>query len=215
MSGEVHIGLAVSSHDTSRLATGTFDNVTVSTPSSLPTGWQGTDIGSVGVKGSAAENAGTFTVSGAGADVWGTADALHYAYRTLPGNGTIVARVATLSGSQAWTKVGVMIRQTLAANSPQAFMLVSSAKGLAFQRRTSIGGSSTSTSAGGTAPRWVRLTRAGNVITAAVSTNGSTWTNVASDTFAISGAVQVGLAVSSHTTSQLATGTFDNVTVTP
>jgi regulation of enolase protein 1 (concanavalin A-like superfamily) len=205
------VGLAVSSHTASVLATGTFDNVTVNA-GTLPDGWRSTDIGAVGVAGSAAEAGGTFTVKGAGADVWGTADAAQFVSKTLAGDGSIVARVASISGSQAWTKAGVMMRMTLDAGSAQAFMLVSSGKGLAFQRRTVTGGISTNTSGGaGTAPKWVKLTRQGSVITASVSSNGTTWTVVGHDTFSITGSVEVGLAVSSHDATHTATATFDNV----
>ena len=68
---------------------------------------------------------------GAGADVWGTADAFHYAYRALDGDGSIVARVTSIEAVHAWTKAGVMIRNSLSPSAAQAFMLVasSSAKG--------------------------------------------------------------------------------------
>jgi regulation of enolase protein 1 (concanavalin A-like superfamily) len=59
----------------------------------------------------------------------------------------------------------------------------------------------------------VKLERRGNTITASYSMDGSTWTPVGSDTFTMGPDVYVGLAVSSHTTSQTATVTFDNVTV--
>jgi hypothetical protein len=108
----------------------------------------------------------------------------------------------------------VMIRQSLAANSAYAFMFVSRDNGLAFQRRTASGAAATHTEGGpGVAPRWVRLTRAGNVVTARVSVDGAAWTTVGSDTLSISGPVHVGLAVTSHDTSQLAAGSFDGVTV--
>jgi regulation of enolase protein 1 (concanavalin A-like superfamily) len=191
------------------------DNVTVTSGAALPEGWTAADIGTVGKIGSTTHSAGTFTVSGAGADIWGTADALHFASRTLDGDGSIVARVASITGTQAWTKAGVMLRQSADAGSAQAMMLVSTGKGIAFQRRTVTGGTSVSTSGGaGTAPKWVRLTRTGTVVTASVSSNGTTWTVVGSDTFSIAGPVQVGLAVSSHTTTALATAAFDSVTVT-
>jgi hypothetical protein len=183
--------------------------------SDLPSGWQSTDIGAVGQPGSASANSGTFTVSGAGADVWGAADAFHYAYRTLNGDGTIIAEVVSVDGAMAWTKMGVMIRATLAANSAHAFMLVSTAKGVAFQRRRTAGGLSTNTSRAGSAPRWVRLTRAGTVITASVSADGRAWTVVGSDSFAgLPSTVLVGLGASSHDTTRLATGTFANISVT-
>ncbi len=209
------VGLAVTSRSTAALASGRFESVEITAGSALPAGWRSDDIGSVGVAGSAAAVAGTFTIKGAGADVWGTADALQFASQTLDGDGDIVARVASISGTQAWTKVGVMLRLTLDAGSAQAFMLVSSSRGAAFQRRTLTGGTSVSTAASVAAPKWVKLSRRGQVISASISGDGATWTVVGSDTFSMVGPIQAGLAVSSHDPARLATATFDNVSVTP
>jgi hypothetical protein len=160
------------------------------------------------------ESSGTFTLAGGGADVWGTADAFRYAYLPITGDATIVARVATIAGTQPWTKVGVMIRESLAPGSPHAFMLVSAGKGIAFQRRPSAGALSVHTAAApGTAPRWVRLTRTGAVIAAAWSADGVTWTTTASQTIPMASAVLAGIAVSSHDPAQLATATFDDVRI--
>ncbi len=205
-------GIAVTSHDVATLATGTVDNVSVSAVSAP--GWTTADIGATGRTGSSSEKAGTFTLRGAGADIWGAADAFHYAYRSLAGNGAITARVASLSGTQAWTKVGVMIRASTDRSSAHGSAFVSLGKGLAFQRRTATGGLSTHTSGGsGIAPHWLRLARAGNVVTASVSTDGVTWRVVGSDTLALPSTVLIGLAVSSHDAAMLATGTFDRVVI--
>jgi phosphatidylserine/phosphatidylglycerophosphate/cardiolipin synthase-like enzyme/regulation of enolase protein 1 (concanavalin A-like superfamily) len=184
----------------------------------LPYGWSHQDVGNVGVAGSAVVNSATavYTVKGAGADVWGAADAFHYAYRPLSGDGRIVARVATVSSTNAWVKAGVMIRETLDPASAQAFMLESYSKGLAFQRRPISGGTSVSSAGASTpAPYWVRLDRAGNLFSAYQSTDGTTWTLVGTETIPMAADVFIGLAVSSHTTGAAATATFDNVTVTP
>ncbi len=111
-------------------------------PADLPAGWSHADIGATGVAGNATFTNGTFTVTGAGADVWGTADALHYAWQPLDGNGTIVARVTSIQNVNAWTKAGVMIRNSFSASAAQAFMLVASSavKGVPFQRRPVDGG---------------------------------------------------------------------------
>lgn len=185
-------------------------------PPALPSPWLHADVGSVGVAGSASydDASTTFTVKGAGADIWGTADALHYAYQSLPGDGSIVARVASVSNTAAWVKAGVMIRDSLDANAAQATMLVSYSKGLAFQRRTSTGGTSASTAgAFAAAPYYVRLDRAGTSISAYQSPDGVTWTLVGTDTFSMGPTVYVGLAVSSHSTTAAATATFDGVTI--
>ena len=132
----------------------------------------------------------------------------------IAGDGEVVARVSSMDNVHPWTKTGVMIRGSLSPSAPQAFMLVSSGKGAAFQRRPSAGGPSTSTPAGtGTAPAWVRLVREGSLITAYTSADGVSWTVVDQDTLAISGSVYVGLAVSSHDVTHAASATFDGVIV--
>jgi hypothetical protein len=183
----------------------------------IPAPWNHQDIGSVGAKGTASYDTTTkvFRVTGAGADVWGSADALHYAYRPFTGDGSIVARVASVQNVDAWTKAGVMFRQSLTAGSMHAFMLVSPSKGLAFQRRPTTGGATVNTTgAAAKAPYWVRLDRHGSLITAYQSADGVTWTVVGSDTIAMSATIYVGFGVSSHTTSTTATATFDRVTIT-
>jgi hypothetical protein len=182
----------------------------------LPAGWSSTDIGAVGAAGHASSSGGVFTVTGAGADIWNTADAFHFAYTTLTGDGTLVTRVASEQNVASWTKAGVMMRESLAPGSRHAMMIVSPGKGLAFQRRAETNGISTSTSGGaGTAPYYVRLTRTGSTIAASVSADGATWTLVGTDTIAMTPTIYVGLPVSSHVAGTLATATFTNTAVTP
>jgi predicted amidohydrolase/regulation of enolase protein 1 (concanavalin A-like superfamily) len=195
-------------------------NITVSDPSpppgSLPAPWQTQDVGAVGMAGSASASGGTFTVEGAGADIWGTADAFRYVWQPVNGDVDVIARVTSIENVHAWVKAGVMIRETLTPDSKHGLMLVSPGKGLAFQRRTATSGVSTSTSGvAGTAPAWVKLERRGTTIAAYYSWDGSSWTLVASDTIAMTANVHVGFVVSSHDATQLATATFDSVTVRP
>lgn len=181
---------------------------------SLPSGWSTSDVGSVGATGSASGTGASFTVTGAGADVWNTADAFRYVYTTLTGNGSIVAEVTGVQDIANWTKAGVMMRETLDPSSAYAYMIVSAAKGLAFQRRTAAGIDATNTAGpSGTAPYYVRLTRSGTTITADVSPDGSSWTTVGSDTFSMASTIYVGLAVSSHVYGSLATATFASTSV--
>jgi hypothetical protein len=183
-------------------------------PADLPTGWASADIGGEPFPGSARLSNGTFTITGSGLDIWGTADQFHYAYRALTGDGTIVARVASIQNVSAWVKAGVMFRETLAADSAHALMLVSPSKGVAFQRRAAAGATSVSTPGTlSTAPRWVKLARVGQTFTAYESADGMAWTPVGSQTIAMGGTVWVGLAVTSHNTSASATSTFDSVDI--
>ena len=172
-------------------------------PTGLPPEWATQDVGVVGLSGAAAfaPDTSTYTVSGAGADIWGTADAFRYVYQPLTGDGAIVARVVSVQNTNAWVKAGVMIRADLTPGAAQAMMMVTPGKGNNFQRRLVAGGVSTSTAgAVVTAPYWVKLTRSGNTVTAAQSADGVVWTTVGTETMALPGSVLVGLAVSSHAT---------------
>ena len=52
------------------------------------------------------------------------------------------------------------------------------------------------------------------MFTAYESVDGTTWSEIGSDTIPMDQSIYIGLAVTSHTTSASATCTFDNVTVT-
>ncbi len=180
----------------------------------LPSPWADGDIGAVGPKGSASFSNGTFSVTGSGADIWNAADAFHYAYQSLSGDGQIVARVVTVQNVASWTKAGVMIRGSLAANAAFANMLISAGKGSAFQYRTSAATAAAGPSTGSkTAPYWVKITRSGSTVTGFQSADGSTWESVGTATLSLGASAFVGLAVSSHDNTRLATATFDHVTV--
>jgi regulation of enolase protein 1 (concanavalin A-like superfamily) len=181
---------------------------------SLPAGWQSGDVGAVGTSGSDSGDLAALTVDGAGADVWGTADAFHFVYTTLTGDGSVVTQVTSEEYVADWTKAGVMMRETLAPGSKQASMFVSAGKGLAFQRRLATSGVSTSTSGGsGKAPYFVKLTRTANTFSASASADGANWTTVASDTIVMASTINVGVVVSSHVASSLATVTFASTAV--
>ena len=229
MAPTIYVGLAVTSRKDGSTATGTFTNVVVSSdttapappppppPPVLPEGWSTSDIGAVGAAGTANWDSasGVWTVKGSGLDIWGTADEFRYVYRPFTGDGEIVARVASVQGTDVWSKAGVMMRNSLAAGSVHASMFVSYGKGTAFQRRGTLNGISTSTAGEFTGPpRWVRLVRIGTSFTADLSADGITWTRVGTETLPMDATIFVGLAVTSHKDGTVATDTFDNVAVT-
>jgi len=215
MPANVLVGLAVSSHVSTAAATATFDHVAI-LPPEVPSPWGTQDVGATGLAGTAsfASETSTWTMAGAGADIWGTADAFRYVYQPLAGDGEIVARVASVQNAAAWVKAGVMIRAELTAGSAHAMMMVTPGKGNNFQRRTTGGGTSTSTAGSfATAPYWVKLARLGDTITASESADGVTWQTVGTATIPMPGVVFAGLALSSHSATALAGATFDQVTV--
>ncbi|HSH14843.1 MAG TPA: putative Ig domain-containing protein, partial [Verrucomicrobiae bacterium] len=187
------------------------------TVTGLPLPWVSTDIGTGMLEGSATFDAGTFTQSGAGA-VGSTSDNLHFTYQTLTGDGEIIARISDLNNTGNSSRVGVMIRDSLAANSKQILMGMAANNQYRWDRRTSTGGdtSSTKSSNGSVPDTWVRLVRSGTAITAYKSTDGTSWTTVGSTTNTTFAATcYIGLAVGSGSDTTLNTSQFGNVSVTP
>jgi autotransporter-associated beta strand protein len=188
------------------------------TPQSLlPAPRLTTDIGTVGLAGSAAFGSGTYTLKGAGAGITGTADACRFVHQMGSGDCSVTVRVQSLSTTGSGTKVGVMIRESLAANARTAGVWVSPGNGILFTRRTTTGGTTAVTaSTGKTAPYWVRLTRTGSTFQAFLSTNGSTWTQFGSNrTISMGSTTYIGIATTSGTTATLCTGVMTNESVTP
>jgi regulation of enolase protein 1 (concanavalin A-like superfamily) len=211
-----YVGLAVTSHNVALQTTALISNVLVRpiAPQTVPAPQQTADIGAPAIAGSATFSAGTYTVRGAGADIWDTSDQFRYVYQAASGDVDIKVRLASLSNTNAWGKAGVMIRESLTAGSRHAFALVTPQSGYAFQRRIDPSGYSDHTSGGsGAAPGWVRLVRTGNRFEAFRSSNGTTWTSIGSDTVPMVNNVYVGLAVSSHNTASAATAVFDGLAI--
>jgi regulation of enolase protein 1 (concanavalin A-like superfamily) len=181
---------------------------------SLPSPWATTDVGSVGIAGSASYSSGTFTVSGAGADIWGNADSFRYTYQPLSGDGQIVARVTGLQNTNTFAKAGVMLRETTASGAAHVILDARPDGSLEFMTRSASGGATTYIGGGNQAsPQWLKLTRSGGTVTGFMSADGSAWTTVGTATLSIASNAAIGLAVTSHDTSTLNTSTFDNVTV--
>jgi fibronectin type 3 domain-containing protein/regulation of enolase protein 1 (concanavalin A-like superfamily) len=212
MNSTIYVGMVVTSHNASLLCTGSFSNLAI-----VPTVyWDAADIGSVPYAGGSFYSNAVVSVAGSGADIWGSSDAFRYTYLSASGDCDITARVTSVSNTDPWAKAGVMIRETLNANSTHAMAIVSAGSGVAFQWRSITGGgSSTTTVSGLAAPYWVRVTRVGNVFTAYYSADGATWTTIGSQTITMATNVYIGLPVTSHTTSAICGATIDNVIANP
>jgi RHS repeat-associated protein len=183
------------------------------TASPLPSGWLDQDIGSVGVAGSAMFSSGVFTLAGAGGGTINvTADGLHFAYQVLSGDGTIIARIVSVSNTYA--QAGVMIRGTLDAGS--ASMSAINYGDVIFGSFRTVSDSSSTYLYGPedvTFPYWVKLVRAGNSIAGYTSPDGVSWTLIEGPMpIDMPQSVYIGLMVSGQAATAY-TATFDNVSV--
>ena len=163
------------------------------------------------------EPPGTYTVTGSGTDIWYTADEFHYAFKTLSGPGTIVAKVEAVQNPNEWVKAGVMIRNTLDPDSEHAMMAVTPGNGVWSGWRTDAAKDSYSQKqAEITAPHWVKLERdISGGFTAYHSTDGSDWEVLGvSQNIQMNRDVYIGLALTSHDADLTCEAVFSNVTMT-
>jgi regulation of enolase protein 1 (concanavalin A-like superfamily) len=187
-------------------------------PNGLLTPWINQDIGLVGVTGTASYASGTFSLNGSGGDINSKTDTCHFVYQPASGDCTITARVTSQSNTHAAAQACVMIRESLAPNSANANMKVSSSLGVMYGYRLATNAISGSSGwvLPGAAPYWVRVKRVGNTFTGYKSTDNITWTQVgAVQTIPMGTNVYIGLAECSHANTVLGTATFDNVTAVP
>ena len=213
MTGTVYAGLAVTAHDNSALCTATFDSVNL-----LPAPvWLADDLGTPSIAGFTAYSDSALTLNAAGADIWGSSDQLRYVYQPKAGDCTVTVRVTGVENSNINAKAGVMIRESLTANSDYVDLLATANVGVYLQARTSVGAgtSDVATNAALRPPYWLRLARVGNVFTASTSPDGSAWTTLGSTSVTMGANVYVGMAATSHDASKLGTTTMDNLNVSP
>lgn len=209
-------GLAVTSHRAGQLCTAEFSQLGFESDLqyALPAEWETGDVGATGSHGLALEADGQFTLYGAGADIWGNADAFHFTHRILQGDGVITARVHDVEPLHAWAKAGVMIRESLDPDARNAFLAITPARGLTFQRRVHPGEATRATILDEhTAPQWVRLQRTGDILTAFESFDGVHWQTIATIGLELPSHAFIGLAMTSHREGQLAEAIFTDVSI--
>ncbi|MCX5647365.1 MAG: discoidin domain-containing protein [Phycisphaerae bacterium] len=166
---------------------------------------------------------GTFSMSSSGTDVWNNGDQFRFAYKSLSGDGSIVARVDSIANTNVWAKGGVMIRQSIDTGSTHAFMPITAGgsgagNGASFQRRLTVAGASTNDDKAApavAAPYWVKVERKGNSFTGSISPDGKTWTPLGTaQTIVMTNPVLIGLALCSHDAALTTTAEISNVSTT-
>jgi ABC-type transport system involved in multi-copper enzyme maturation permease subunit len=181
-----------------------------------------------------------FVPTGPGGEA--VADSYQYDARSLTGDGSLTARINSLTGLiyngpsnraptlahtqpgvAAWTKVGILLTPSTKQGSAYAAVMATGSHGIRFQYdyihdRSGLTGTITSAS-----PRWLRLMRTGEVLTASDSINGTSWHTIGSTRLpGLPATVDIGLFATSPVTYQngaggvptQATASFDHITLT-
>jgi glucose/arabinose dehydrogenase len=190
-------------------------SLTVTAPGALPSPWLDTDVGAPTPAGSAAFNGGVFTVTGSGADIFGTNDQFNYVYQPTSGNGTLIARVTSQSNTGSVnSKAGIIWKASTTAGSP--YILLETGPTGAVKAQYNFNGSVTGATF--SFPNlWMKLVRSGSNFSAYLSPDGVTWTAILTNKSlpTITTASTVGIYEVSHKPGALGTATFDNVSFTP
>ena len=175
-------------------------------------------------------------------------DSFYFVRQPLAGNGSITVRVTSLTGLysthggfasdqnptagmtpgvQPWSKAGIIIKASTRQGAAYAAMMVTGSHGVRMQWDFThdVAGQAGTVSA--VSPRWLRLTRSGDVITGYDSADGTHWSRVGVATLAgLPSTAQAGLFAASpgysvastslggstvHGGPALATGAFDHL----
>ena len=108
----------------------------------IPAAWKADDIGLPNLPGYVSYNSATstYTVAGSGDDIWNTYDSFQFLYQTLSGNGSITARITSMTNTDYSAKSGVMIRESLDGGSRFADLVMTPSDGVYAQDRVTTNG---------------------------------------------------------------------------
>ena len=176
-------------------------------------------------------------------------DTYMFVHRTLAGDGTLTVRVDSLSGAHTslsptsgsafgasskgqpgsqlqaglapWAKAGIILEPDTNQGTAYAAVMVTGSHGVRMQYNYTHDSPGLAGPVGPSSPRWLRLTRAGDVITGYDSADGAHWTEIGTAGLArLPRTVQIGLFVTSplsfpagdhNGTPSVATASFDQI----
>lgn len=182
----------------------------------------GANLGTPAISGSVSRAGNTVTITAGGSDIQNTADEGYFAHQQRTGDFDISVKVQSLTQNDLYSKAGLMVRESLAANSRNLMALVFPSNalrnnnngGYEFQYRASTGSGTSVIYPSAPQPAvsypntWLRLRRMGNLFLAYSSSNGRDWRENARLTMVLPNTVYFGFAHVSHNTAQLGTCVF-------
>jgi hypothetical protein len=175
------------------------------------------DVGSVSRPGTTLFDAakGTYTLGGAGANMWAKADAMQFVWRRKSGDFSISADIAFVAqSSQPHRKACLVVRQNLDPGSPYVDVAQHGSGLTSLQFRDAQDGMTREIEAMTDGPTRVRLDRIGDDFYLSVGYNGAEpKPSGASFHLAMKDPVYVGLAVCAHDDAAFETAVFSKVDI--
>ncbi|WP_444893972.1 right-handed parallel beta-helix repeat-containing protein [Microbulbifer sp. TRSA001] len=145
---------------------------------------------------------------------WDDAYSLHFVYQELLQQGELIARLSSHTNSGSGI-AGIALRNgTEATDKAIALVMDPSDNSIGLFTRSTDDAANTLITTGqtGALPQWLRLARDGDTITAYISTDGASWTQVDSVSISFDDIVKAGIAVA-VTGSEAQTLEYDNLSV--
>jgi Tol biopolymer transport system component len=172
------------------------------------------DVGVTPTAGALEFNAasGEYRITGGGANIWGTEDAMHFASKRLTGDVTLTADIHFVgTGAVAHRKAVLMLRQDLTPGSTYADIALHGDGLTSLQFRPSPGAPTQEVRSTIAMPVRLRIERRGGQVTAYAGKPGELLTAIGTQAVALTGPIYAGLGVCSHDANVLETAVFSNV----
>jgi regulation of enolase protein 1 (concanavalin A-like superfamily) len=174
-----------------------------------------TEVGDVKLPGATVLDAGRgeYRLTGAGFNVWGTADGFHFAWRRTSGDGDLSANVRFVGeGRNAHRKAGLMVRASLAADAPYVHAVVHGDGLVSLQYRETAGAETKEVKASlGAVPVSLLLSRRGDEFVLLAGRPGEPPQRAASVHLPLPAEARSGLTVCSHEADGMETAVFSGV----
>ncbi len=156
----------------------------------------------------------TYTVGGAGENMWFGRDEFHYLWTTVQGDFILRTEVRFQGkGVNPHRKAGWIVRNDLSAGSPHVNATVHGSGLASLQYRQQAGGPTLEIASPDSFPTVLQLERRGNRWIMSVARFGEPFTTVTLDSLALDHDVYVGLYVCSHDPEVMETAVFRNVRI--
>jgi len=189
------------------------------------------DVGSPQLAGSARPVETGWDLVAGGADIWEKADQFHFVFKEISGDFDIAVRVENFTPAHLYSKTGLMIRESLNADSAHLMFLVfaddaprnNNLGAYEMQFRPAAGADCQGIYPAVRPPAppefpaafpnsWLRVARRGNQFSAFASTDGKTWQLYGGQVLPLANPVKVGLALTSHNSELAAQAAFRDYT---
>jgi ABC-type transport system involved in multi-copper enzyme maturation permease subunit len=155
-------------------------------------------------------------------------DSYYFVYQPLTGNGSITVRVMSMTGLitypeahpdsivpgvEAWAKAGVLIEPSTRQGTAYAAVMATGSHGVRMQYNYTHDVAGLPGTVSAASPRWLRLTRSGDMLTGYQSADGRHWARISAvDLPGLPATVQAGLFVASPQDTFVPPGIFSGFT---